>query len=59
MPPVTSRLYFVSGDHLNWAPLPHPHKSTKPSALEVFMIPLDHGQHLIELIVNEHCVPSP
>ncbi len=59
MPPVTYHAYFASGNHLHWAPLPHPHKTTKPIALEAFNIPHNHGQHLIKFVLDGRRVPVP
>ncbi len=59
MPTITYRAYFTSGDHLQRASLPHPNKSTKLNAVKAFMILLDHGQHLLELVLDGCHVPLP
>jgi hypothetical protein len=58
-PPVTYRMYIASGNHLHWAPSPHPHKSTKQIALEAFMISHNHGRHLTKFALNGCHVPLP
>jgi hypothetical protein len=32
----------VGGNHIQWAPLPHPHKSIQPNAVKACMMLLDH-----------------
>ncbi len=59
MPPITYRTYVVSGNHIHWPPLPHPHKSNKPIALEAWMISCYHGWHLTAFVFYGRRVPLP